>query len=398
MNNEEIMKMTEDYVMNTYGRFPMAFVSGKGARLTDADGREYLDFIAGLAVCNLGHCHPKVVAAIEEQARNLLHTSNLFHIAPQARLAELIAKNSFAGKSFFCNSGAEAVEAAIKLARKYFSSKGESHRYQIISMEKSFHGRTMAAMAATGQKKVQEGFEPLLEKFTYVPFGDSDAVKSAINENTAALLVEPIQGEGGVNMPKLNYFQEVREICNEAGVLLIMDEVQTGMGRTGKLFGYEHHDIEPDIMTLAKALGSGVAVGAMVATDEVAEAFTQGSHASTFGGNFLAMAAAIAAMEVTLEDGFLERSVEVGNYLRGQLRVLKSKYGFIDEIRGVGLMVAMELTMPGAPVVKDCLDKGLIINCTAEKVLRFLPPLIITNDDVDEMIEILDGVFDGYEE
>ncbi|MCK4847172.1 MAG: aminotransferase class III-fold pyridoxal phosphate-dependent enzyme, partial [Deltaproteobacteria bacterium] len=230
MNNEEIMKMTEDYVMNTYGRFPMAFVSGKGARLTDADGREYLDFIAGLAVCNLGHCHPKVVAAIEEQARNLLHTSNLFHIAPQARLAELIAKNSFAGKSFFCNSGAEAVEAAIKLARKYFSSKGESHRYQIISMEKSFHGRTMAAMAATGQKKVQEGFEPLLEKFTYVPFGDSDAVKSAINENTAALLVEPIQGEGGVNMPKLNYFQEVREICNEAGVLLIMDEVQTGMG------------------------------------------------------------------------------------------------------------------------------------------------------------------------
>lgn len=398
MNNEEIMKMTEDYVMNTYGRFPMAFVSGKGARLTDADGREYLDFIAGLAVCNLGHCHPKVVAAIEEQARNLLHTSNLFHIAPQARLAELIAKNSFAGKSFFCNSGAEAVEAAIKLARKYFSSKGESHRYQIISMEKSFHGRTMAAMAATGQKKVQEGFEPLLEKFTYVPFGDSDAVKSAINENTAALLVEPIQGEGGVNMPKLNYFQEVREICNEAGVLLIMDEVQTGMGRTGKLFGYEYHDIEPDIMTLAKALGSGVAVGAMVATDEVAEAFTQGSHASTFGGNFLAMAAAIAAMEATLEDGFLERSVDVGNYLRGQLRVLKSKYGFIDEIRGVGLMVAMELTMPGAPVVKDCLDKGLIINCTADKVLRFLPPLIITNDDVDEMVEILDNVFDGYEE
>lgn len=395
MTSEEIIKLTEDYVMATYGRFPLAFTSGKGARLTDANGREYLDFIAGLAVCNLGHCHPKVVAAIEAQARSLIHTSNLFHIAPQARLAELIAKNSFADKSFFCNSGAEAVEAAIKLARKYFSSKGEPHRYQIISMEKSFHGRTMAAMAATGQKKIQEGFEPLLEKFTYVPFGDAGAVKDAINENTAALLVEPIQGEGGVNIPPEDYFKEVRKICDDSGILLIMDEVQTGMGRTGKLFGYEHYGIAPDIMTLAKALAAGVAIGAMVATDKVAQAFGPGSHASTFGGNFIATAAASAAMEATLDEGFLDKSVEVGAYLMKELNALKSKYDFIGDIRGKGLMVAMELTIPGADVVKDCLSKGLIINCTAEKVLRFLPPLIIESADVDEMISILDGVLEG---
>jgi len=305
----------------------------------------------------------------------------------------LLVENSFCDRVFFCNSGAEANEAAIKLVRKYFSDKGQK-RFQIISMEQSFHGRTMAALAATGQEKIRKGFEPILEKFAYVPFGSVDAVRDAICELTAAVLIEPIQGEGGVNMPPVEYMKELRALCDEKGILLILDEVQTGVGRTGKMFAYEHYGIEPDLMTLAKGLGAGVPVGAMLAKEEIANSFGPGSHGSTFGGNFLSMAAGVAAVRAILEDGVLENCVKVGEYLTGKLNELKDDYDFITEVRGKGLILGMAMTIKGADIVSECLEKGLIINCAANTVLRFLPPLIITEADVDEMIGILRPVLD----
>ncbi|MDH4226378.1 MAG: aspartate aminotransferase family protein [Deltaproteobacteria bacterium] len=388
MANKDIIELTGKYVMDTYRRFPVAFVKGKGARLWDADGKEYLDFVAGLAVCNLGHSHPKVVKAIKEQAGKLVHTSNLFHIETQSELAKMLCENSFAGKAFFCNSGAEANEAAIKLARKYFSVKG-SPRYHVVSLEKSFHGRTMAAMAATGQKKIQEGFEPLIEKFSYVPFNDARAAAAAITDKTAAIMLEPIQGEGGVNVPKESYLKELRSICDEHGILLIFDEVQVGMGRTGTLFAYENYGVAPDIMTLAKGLAGGVAIGAMLATDKVAEAFKPGSHASTFGGNFLATAAAIAAVNEYKNPKLLNNCKRVGTYLMRKLKALKKEFTFIKDIRGKGLIIGMELTKPGADIVKKCMDKGVLINCTCDTVLRFVPPLNVKRKDVDEMLTAL---------
>ena len=393
MTNKEIIGLTESYVANTYKRFPIAITKGEGARVFDADGKSYLDFVAGLAVTNLGHCHPKVVEAVRKQAGELFHISNLFHIAPQAELAKLLCENSFADKVFFANSGAEAIEAAIKLARRYFSSRGVG-RANIISMEKSFHGRTFAALAATAQKKIQKGFEPHLEEFTYVPFGDVDAVRRALGPTTAAVLLEPVQGEGGVNIAPDPFLKELKALLSEAGVLLIYDEVQVGMGRTGKLFAYEHYGVTPDIMTLAKGLANGAAIGAMLATDEVAAAFTPGTHASTFGGNPLSTAAGAATVRAMLDEGVLENTVKVGGYLLEKLNALKERYGFIKEIRAMGLIVGMEIDMPGAPIVDSALERGLLINCTAETVLRFLPPLVIGEEEVDEMIEILSAVFD----
>ena len=388
MSTQKIINLTSKYIANTYDRFPIAITKGKGCRVWDADGKEYLDFVAGLAVCNLGHCHPKVVKAIQEQAEKLIHISNLYHIEPQAQLAELLCKNSFADKAFFCNSGAEANEAAIKLTRKYFKDKGEN-RFQIITMEKSFHGRTMATLAATGQKKFQQGFEPLLEKFIYVPFNDIKAVANAITPQTAAVMIEPIQGEGGVNIPSETYLKELKALCREKGLLLIFDEVQVGMGRTGKLFAYEHYGVTPDIVTLAKGLAGGVAIGSMLATDEVAKSFVPGTHASTFGGNPLATAAGIAAIKAVLEEGMLENCQRVGKYLLEKLNKLKAEYPFIKEVRGKGLIIGMELTIPGADIVRDCMEKGLLINCTSDTILRFIPPLIATEKDVDEMMGIL---------
>lgn len=388
MNIQEIINLTGKYIANTYNRFPIVITKGKGCRVWDADGKEYLDFVAGLAVCNLGHCHPKVVKAIQEQAEKLIHISNLYHIEPQAELAELLCKHSFAQKAFFCNSGAEANEAAIKLTRKYFKDKNEN-RFQIITMEKSFHGRTMATLAATGQKKFQQGFEPLLEKFIYVPFNDIEAVAKAITPQTAAVMVEPIQGEGGVNIPSENYLKELKTLCKEKGMLLIFDEVQVGMGRTGKLFAYEHYGVTPDIMTLAKGLAGGVAIGAMLATDEVAKSFVPGTHASTFGGNPLATAAGIAALKAILEQRVLENCQKVGKYLLEKLSKLKAEYPFIKEVRGKGLIIGMELTMPGSDIVKMCMEDGLLINCTSDTILRFIPPLVVTEKDADEMMGIL---------
>ncbi len=377
--------------MNTYSRFPIAIIRGEGRRVWDADGREYLDFTSGLAVCNLGHCHPAVVKALKDQAERLIHISNLYHIEPQAELARLLVEHSFADRVFFCNSGAEANEAAIKLVRKYFSLKGEE-RSRIITMEKSFHGRTFGALAATGQKKFQAGFEPLLEKFTYVPFNDIEALRNAVNEKTAAIMVEPIQGEGGVNVPSKGYLRGLKEAAEKAGALVIYDEIQVGLGRTGKLFAYEHEGVAPDIMTLAKGLAGGVAIGAMLATDAVASAFTPGSHASTFGGNPLATSAGMAALNAILKEGVLDNCRKSGEYLAGRLEALKKTFSFIKEVRGKGLIIGMELEVPGADIVKDCLSKGLLINCVGDKTLRFLPALTVTKEEIDEMTGILSEV------
>ena len=400
LTNKEIVELNAAHVANTYGRFPIALVRGAGTRVWDADGRQYLDFTSGLAVCNLGHCHPKVVAALQEQAGKLIHVSNLYHIEPQVVLAGLLTANSFADKVFFCNSGAEANEAAIKLARKYFSSKNDA-RYQIITMEKSFHGRTLGALAATGQKKFHAGFEPLLEKFTYVPFNDVEALKAAIGPETAAVMLEPIQGEGGVNVPSADYLKKVREICDKAGVLLIFDEVQVGMGRTGTLFAYENYGATPDIMTLAKGLAGGVAIGAMCATDSVSAAFVPGAHASTFGGNPLATAAGSAALKAILDEGVLENCRASGAYLVERLSGLKASYPFIKDIRGKGLIIGLELgseLKDGAKagdIVREALSKGLLLNAVGDKILRFIPALIVTKAEIDEMIEILEGIFSG---
>ena len=393
MLTNELLEFSKKYIMNTYNRFPVVFIKGRGAKLFDSDNREYLDFVAGIAACNLGHCHPKVTVAFQKQAQRLVHISNLYHNEPQIKLAKLLVENSFADKVFFCNSGAEANEAAIKLVRKYAKEKLNRNRFEIITMEKSFHGRTMATITATGQEKVQKGFEPLLPGFKYAPFNNIDAVKKAINKKTAAVMVEPIQGEGGVNIPDNDYLKKLRRLCNDEGILLVFDEVQTGMGRTGRLFAYEHYNIEPDIMTLAKALGNGVAIGAMLARDSVAEVFTPGSHATTFGGNPLACSAAVAALETIMEDGIMfEDCVRMGDYLIKGLKELKKEYSFIKEIRGKGLLIGMDLTIDGKDIVMESLRDGLLINCTMDKILRFLPPLIVTKEEIDSMLEILYGV------
>ncbi len=394
MLTEELLRDSKKYIMNTYNRFPIVIIKGRGALVYDTDGKEYLDFVSGIAVCNLGHCHPKVTVAFQKQAQRLIHISNLYHNEPQIKLARLLVENSFANKVFFCNSGAEANEAAIKLVRKYAKEKLNGSRLEIITMEKSFHGRTMATITATGQEKVQKGFEPLLSGFKYVPFNNIDAVKKAINKKTAAVMVEPIQGEGGVNIPDNDYLKKLRRLCNDEGILLVFDEVQTGMGRTGKLFAYEHYDIEPDIMTLAKGLGNGVAIGAMLAKDNVAEAFAPGSHASTFGGNPLACSAAKAALEVIIEDGILfENCIRMGDYLTKGLKELKKGSSFIKDLRGKGLLIGMELNIDGKDIVMECIKEGLLISCTMDRILRFLPPLIITKEEIDSMLEILYNVF-----
>ena len=381
------------HVAKTYGRYPLVAASGQGCWLTDIDGKKYLDFLAGVAVNNLGHCHPKIVAALQEQAGKLLHCSNYFHIPQQIELAEILCEHSFADRVFFCNSGAEANEAALKLVRKYSADTYGDNRFEIITAQESFHGRTLATISATGQDKIQAGFAPLIPGFKYVPFGDIQALKAAINPKTCAIMLEPIQGEGGVNIPPQGYLQAVRELCDQQELLLIFDEVQVGLGRTGKLFAYQHDNIEPDVMTLAKALAAGPPIGAMLAREKYAAALGPGTHGSTFGGNPLLAAAGIAAMKVLLEEHILDNCVAMGDYLKLQLEQLQNKYSFIKNVRGRGLILGMELTIEGAEIVKTALDRGLLINCTVGKVLRFVPPLIVTQKEIDQMIKILDGIF-----
>ena len=393
MNSQQWIEKSDKYIMRTYGRYPIVPVKGEGCRLWDADGKEYLDFLGGVAVNNLGHCHPKVVAALQKQAAELIHCSNYYQIPQQIELAELLCNHSFADKAFFCNSGAEANEAAIKLARKYSRDTYGPERYEIITAADSFHGRTMATVSATGQEKVQRFFDPLLHGFKHVPFDDLDALEAAVTPTTCAIMLEPIQGEGGVNVPSPGYFQEVRRICDKHDLILIFDEVQVGMGRTGKLFAYEHFDIVPDIMTLAKALAGGAPIGTMLATDRYAAAFVPGTHGSTFGGNPLVCAAAIATLHTILEDGILNRCEELGEYLEGELESLQHRYPFVKEVRGIGLMIGMALDIPAGEIVKKGHERGVLLNVTHDTVLRFVPPLTVTKQEIDQMITILDGIF-----
>ncbi len=392
MNSEQWIARGDRVIMKTYGRYPIVPVRGEGCVLWDADGKRYLDFLAGVAVNNLGHCHPKVVKAIQEQAATLIHCSNYYHIPQQIELAELLCSHSFADRAFFCNSGAEANEAAIKLARKYSREKYGPERYEIITAAESFHGRTMATVSATGQEKVQRFFDPLLHGFKHVPFNDAAAIAAAVSANTCAIMLEPIQGEGGVNVPAADYLRQVREICDRHNLLLILDEVQTGLGRTGKLFAYEHFGIAPDIMTLAKALAGGAPIGTMLAREEYAAAFTPGTHGSTFGGNPLMTTAALAALRTLLDDGLLERAEEMGTYLLAALETLGRKHSCVTEVRGIGLMIGMGLAIPAGDIVKKGHERGVLLNVTHDTVLRFVPPLTVSKAEVDEMIGILDGI------
>ncbi len=394
MITSDIISDSHKYIMNTYSRQPLVLVKGRGMKVYDSDGREYLDFVAGVAVNNLGHCHPRVVVALQKQAQRLIHVSNHYHNEPQVALARELVRHSFADKVFFCNSGAEAVEAAIKLARRFARDVLKQDRYEIITMRGSFHGRTYGALSATAQERFHKGFEPLVSGFRFVPFNDIEAVEKAVNEHTCAVLVEPIQGEGGVNVPSDGYLKELRGLCDRHGILLIFDEIQTGMGRTGRLFAYEHEGAAPDVMALAKGLGGGLAVGAMLATERVAQAFTPGSHGSTFGGNPLACTAALASLETILEDNILVQSVEhLGRHFMQSLATLKERYPFIKDVRGRGLLIGMELDFEGRDIVTACLREGYLINCTADYVLRFMPPLIVAMEDIDRLVDVLDRIF-----
>ena len=382
-----------DRVMTaTYKRTPVVFSRGSGCTLWDIEGRAYLDFVAGIAVCNLGHAHPAVSHALFEQARTLVHVSNLYYTMPQTELAAWLVDHSFADRVFFCNSGAEANEAAIKLARKYFKDKEEPDRYRIISMIQSFHGRTMGTLSATGQDKIKQGFSPILEGFDFVPFNDIGAIREKISASTCAILLEPVQGEGGIRSADPEFLRNVRRLCDETGTLLIFDEIQTGIGRTGKLFAYEHFGVEPDIMTLAKALANGLPIGAMLAKESVAAAFVPGSHASTFGGTPLVTAASLCVLKTLDQENIIGHCAEVGRYFKERLLELKSRHDSVVDVRGLGLLLGMEIDTDGLPLVEACLAKGFVINCVQGNTLRFIPPLIVQKPEIDRLINCLDEI------
>jgi len=397
MLTSEIQENTARYLMNTYARLPISLVRGHGCLVYDAEGREYLDCLAGIAVNILGHAHPDLVETITRQARQLIHTSNLFYTEPQAKLAQRLVELSFADKVFFCNSGTEANEAAIKLARRYAHNTFGPERFEILTMVNSFHGRTLASLTATGQPKLQEGFGPLLPGFRYVPFNDLEALKAKITPQTAAVMLEPIQAEGGVMVPHPAYLKGLREFCTEKQILLIFDEVQTGMGRTGTLFAYEQLGIQPDIMTLAKGLGGGIPIGACLATDNVAAAFEPGTHASTFGGNPLACAAALTVLDLLIEGGKLEEGLVAGRYLAKGLGSLKEQFSCIHEARGMGLLQGLEVTIDGKSLVLECLERRVLINCTMGRVLRLVPPLIISHSQIDRLLSVLSDVLSQHQ-
>lgn len=398
MKLNEIIDFDKKYFMNTFGnRTPVCFEYGKGINLWDIDGKKYYDFLAGIAVSAVGHSHTKLVDAIKNQAEKLIHCSNLYYIEPQAKLAKLLVENSCADKVFFANSGAEANEGAIKLARIYFKKKDMGEKFEIITLANSFHGRTLATIAATGQNKYQKPYSPLTPRFSSVPINDLEALKNAINDNTCAVMIEPIQGESGVNLTTPEYMKGVRKLCDEKGILLIFDEVQSGLGRTGKLFAYQHFDIEPDIFTLAKALGGGFPIGALCAKEHVAKAFEPGNHGSTFGGNPLACSAALASLEIILEENLVENSEKMGAYFIEKLSELANKYDFIKEVRGKGLMIAVEfLTEKAVEIKNKCFEKGYLIGNVGNNVIRILPPLIISKEDIDKMVSMLDNILSEF--
>jgi acetylornithine/N-succinyldiaminopimelate aminotransferase len=393
MTNQDIIAQADQVIIKTYGRYPVAFVRGQGTTVWDADGKSYTDFLTGIAVCVLGHCHPRVVEAITKQAHTLLHVSNFYHTVPQTEVATFLSEHAFGGKSFFCNSGAEANEAALKIARKYSHDRYDESRTDIITTINSFHGRTLGTVAATGQEKVRKGFEPILPGFAYVPYGDLGAMEQAITERTCAVLVEPIQGEGGIVIPPNGYLEGLRRMCDQRDVVLMFDEVQTGIGHTGYYFGYQHEGVVPDVMTLAKGLGGGLPIGVMMAKSHIAEALGPGTHGSTFGGNPVSCSAALAVLQTIEDEHILDHVQEVGAHFVDGLRRLQKKYAFITEVRGRGLMVAAELDRPGGHMVVKAMERGYLINCTVDRVLRFLPPLIITQPEVDGLLTTLDAIF-----
>ncbi|MDF1613825.1 acetylornithine transaminase [Desulfurivibrio dismutans] len=388
--NEQWNQRGNGVLMNTYGRLPVTMVRGSGCTLHDADGREYLDFVAGIAVCNLGHCHPAVSAAVREQVEKLVHVSNLYHTVPQIKLAEKLCAHSFADRVFFCNSGAEANEAALKLARK---ASGEG-KYEIISLTGSFHGRTLATVAATGQSKFHEGFEPLPAGFLHAPFGDLEGLERLVGPRTCAVLCEPLQGEGGVRPLAPEYLRGIRELCDRHGLLLIFDEVQVGMGRTGSLLAYEQLGVVPDIITLAKGLANGLPMGAMLAKEDVAAAFTPGTHASTFGGNPVAAAAALAVLDTMLAPDFLAAVREKGAYLAAGLNELVRRYpDRLQEVRGMGLIQGLvlreEFRDQGPAMVQKLFEQGLLLNFAGNTALRFIPPLVVSRAEIDRALELV---------
>jgi len=385
MKLEEVFESYNENIMPTYTKMPLVFVKGKGSRLWDIHNNIYLDFFPGWGVGNLGHCHPKVMSAVREQVSKLIFIPNNYYHLPQAKLAREIVYWSFPSKVFFCNSGAEANEAAIKFVRKFGKGK-----YEIITFENSFHGRTMAALSATGQKKYQSGFEPLVEGFKTVRFNDLEAVKNSVNDKTVAVLLELIQGEGGINIASKDFVLGLRKLCDEKGLLLIIDEVQTGVGRTGKLFCYQHYGITPDIMTLAKALGAGFPIGCMLVKKDIADTLTAGMHASTFGGGPVICRVASAVLKAIKKEKLLANAQKMGEYLLLLLNTLKDRYEIIKEVRGVGLMTAVELNIEGKGIVDKCISKGLLINCTHERVLRLMPALNVKKKEIDQAISILD--------
>jgi len=384
-------ELESKYFMHTVSRVPVTLVKGEGARVWDDNGREYLDFVAGWAVNSLGHCHPVVAEALAEQAHTLIQVSNQFYTIPQLRLAEILVQHSCLDKVFISNSGAEANEGAVKLARRY----GKHHRhgaYEVISANGSFHGRTMSMVAASGQAKHQEAYLPLPAGFINVEYNNIEAIKAATTDKTCAVILEPLQGEGGVNIPDDNYLKMVREWCSQQGILLILDEIQTGIGRLGTLFGYDLYGVEPDVMTLAKGLGSGVPIGAIMAKDS-ANVFVPGEHGSTFGGNPLVCAAAYATLKYIIENKVADNARKIGQYFAGRLEELKDKYTFVTDVRGRGLLLAIEFDREiAADVLGTCLENGLLVNRLKPSALRFMPPLIIGRDEVDEAINILDRV------
>ena len=396
MITEEVVQGARQYLMNTYTRYPIALSRAQGMRVWDVEGREYLDFLAGVAVNVLGHCHPKVTRAIQQQAQHLQQSSNLFYTEPQVRLAKILVDHSFAGRVFFANSGAEANEAAIKLARRWAHERDGQGRFEIISMLNSFHGRTLATLAASGQEKLHTGFDPLPAGFRYVPFNDEKALADAVSTQTAAVMLELVQGEGGIRVAAPSFLKACRDITRERGALLIFDEVQTGVGRTGRLFAYEHYGVAPDIMTLAKGLGGGMPIGACLATDAVAAAFTPGSHGSTLGGNPLACVAALAVLEVILEDqDILGHCARMGEHFLKALKDLEAGCPAITNVQGLGLMIGVEVTVNAYDLVHDLRKRGILANATSEHMLRFVPPLIVTQAEIDRLIVLLGEVIEA---
>ncbi len=391
MTKKDIFDNYDRFIFPTYTRLSAIFVKGKGSVLTDIDGKKYLDFFPGWGVSNTGHCHPKVMAAVRDQVGKLIHIPNNFFGVNQARLARAIMRHSFDGKIFFCNSGAEANEAAIKFARLF--GAGDPARFEIITTLNSFHGRTMGAISATGQLKHQKGFAPLLPGFVNVPFNDLNAVKAAVTPRTVAVMLELIQGEGGLNVAGQAYVKGLRQLCDEKNLLLIVDEVQTGMGRTGEMFAYKHYGIEPDVMTLAKGLGGGLPIGAMIASRKVAHLLQPGMHGTTFGGSPLVTKAALGVFEAMDKDKMLKNAKAMGAYMMERLGQMKAQYPFISEVRGAGLMIGVELSIEGKGIFEACFKDGLIINCTQGKVLRIMPALNVTRKQIDKALVILEKAF-----